>query len=152
MIDLGLGSQFWVKDPSAGIKLRRTHHVVRMIDRLGRGKVILAIWFILIGWITWEMSPFDGGSVIGLFIVSAYVTYLLTPRWCKVSWVIVLYVVSWLDILGTATWHDATTRTYASAQCGDGSYSYSAHRQGTCSWHHGVRVWEPEIPPWWKTL
>lgn len=29
----------------------------------------------------------------------------------------------------------------ASAQCNDGSLSYSAHRQGTCSWHGGVAIW-----------
>ena len=29
----------------------------------------------------------------------------------------------------------------ASAQCRDGSYSYSAHRKGTCSHHGGVATW-----------
>jgi hypothetical protein len=29
----------------------------------------------------------------------------------------------------------------ASARCSDGSYSYSAHRQGTCSHHGGVAIW-----------
>ncbi|HET7230522.1 MAG TPA: DUF3761 domain-containing protein [Longimicrobium sp.] len=29
----------------------------------------------------------------------------------------------------------------ASAVCRDGSYSYSAHRRGTCSWHGGVAQW-----------
>lgn len=29
----------------------------------------------------------------------------------------------------------------ASAQCNDGSYSYSAHRRGTCSHHGGVARW-----------
>ena len=29
----------------------------------------------------------------------------------------------------------------ASAQCRDGTYSFSAHRQGTCSHHGGVEVW-----------
>lgn len=29
----------------------------------------------------------------------------------------------------------------ASAQCADGTYSYSAHRQGTCSHHGGVARW-----------
>ncbi|MGW1071915.1 DUF3761 domain-containing protein [Streptomyces sp. NPDC002537] len=29
----------------------------------------------------------------------------------------------------------------ATAQCKDGSYSYSAHFSGTCSRHHGVRYW-----------
>jgi endonuclease YncB( thermonuclease family) len=27
------------------------------------------------------------------------------------------------------------------ARCWDGTYSYSQHRQGTCSWHGGVRYW-----------
>lgn len=27
------------------------------------------------------------------------------------------------------------------ALCRDGTYSYSAHHQGTCSWHGGVAVW-----------
>jgi hypothetical protein len=29
----------------------------------------------------------------------------------------------------------------ASAQCGDGSYSFSEHHQGTCSHHGGVSRW-----------
>jgi hypothetical protein len=44
--------------------------------------------------------------------------------------------------------HDATVDNYASALCADGSYSYSANRSGTCSWHHGVLAWHPKIPPW----
>jgi hypothetical protein len=29
----------------------------------------------------------------------------------------------------------------ATALCNDGTLSYSAHHQGTCSHHHGVAVW-----------
>ena len=29
----------------------------------------------------------------------------------------------------------------ATAQCNDGTYSFSQHRSGTCSHHHGVAVW-----------
>ena len=29
----------------------------------------------------------------------------------------------------------------ATAQCGDGTYSYSRHRSGTCSHHGGVERW-----------
>jgi hypothetical protein len=36
------------------------------------------------------------------------------------------------------------------AQCRDFSYSYSEHNSGTCSWHRGVREWNPG--PWWATL
>jgi hypothetical protein len=39
------------------------------------------------------------------------------------------------------------------AICMDGTYSYSANRSGTCSWHGGVAEWYPYIPPrahpWW---
>ncbi|MET8018388.1 DUF3761 domain-containing protein [Streptomyces decoyicus] len=34
----------------------------------------------------------------------------------------------------------------ASAQCNDGTYSYSGHRRGTCSHHHGVAVWLRSLP------
>jgi hypothetical protein len=34
------------------------------------------------------------------------------------------------------------------AMCADGSYSYSSHHQGSCSWHGGVSEWNP--PPWWE--
>jgi len=98
------------------------------------------------------MSPINGGAAIGFFIILAYFAYLLKPRWLRVRWAIVLYLLTVADILGTATWHDLTVRSYASAQCCDGSYSFSEHRQGACSWHHGVCAWDPELPPWWKTL
>ncbi|WP_409185306.1 DUF3761 domain-containing protein [Amycolatopsis sp. VS8301801F10] len=29
----------------------------------------------------------------------------------------------------------------ATAQCNDGTYSYSQHRSGTCSRHGGVKQW-----------
>jgi hypothetical protein len=34
-----------------------------------------------------------------------------------------------------------TAPSGASAQCRDGSYSFSAHRRGTCSHHGGVGRW-----------
>ncbi|MFF0433934.1 DUF3761 domain-containing protein [Streptomyces sp. NPDC004327] len=36
--------------------------------------------------------------------------------------------------------------TGATAQCNDGTYSYSAHRRGTCSHHGGVAVWLASVP------
>jgi len=36
---------------------------------------------------------------------------------------------------------DGTIPDGASAQCRDGSYSFSRHRQGTCSHHGGVDTW-----------
>lgn len=34
-----------------------------------------------------------------------------------------------------------TTPSSATAICNDGTYSYSQHASGTCSWHGGVRTW-----------
>ena len=34
-----------------------------------------------------------------------------------------------------------------SAVCRDGTYSYSAHRSGTCSYHGGVAQWLVDLPP-----
>lgn len=36
------------------------------------------------------------------------------------------------------------------ALCRDGSYSDSASRRGTCSWHGGVEEWNPG--PWWGAI
>jgi outer membrane murein-binding lipoprotein Lpp len=33
------------------------------------------------------------------------------------------------------------TPTNVTAICNDGTYSYSQHASGTCSWHGGVRTW-----------
>jgi hypothetical protein len=35
----------------------------------------------------------------------------------------------------------------ASAQCRDGTYSFSHHRRGTCSHHSGVRRWLRVVAP-----
>jgi hypothetical protein len=37
------------------------------------------------------------------------------------------------------------------ARCRDGSYSYSQHHGGTCSWHGGVVAWNPAVP-WWRRM
>ncbi|MFA5127631.1 MAG: DUF3761 domain-containing protein [Patescibacteria group bacterium] len=36
---------------------------------------------------------------------------------------------------------DNTVPAGATAQCRDGTYSFSQHRSGTCSGHHGVAKW-----------
>lgn len=36
---------------------------------------------------------------------------------------------------------DGTVPAGATAQCADGTYSFSLHRQGTCSHHGGVSTW-----------
>jgi hypothetical protein len=47
--------------------------------------------------------------------------------------------------------NDALHPLYHTALCRDGTYSDSAHRSGTCSWHGGVAAWSPgPAPHWWQ--
>lgn len=45
------------------------------------------------------------------------------------------------DVHSPAHTKDGKAPPGASAQCGDGSYSFSQHRSGTCSRHGGVSAW-----------
>jgi hypothetical protein len=53
--------------------------------------------------------------------------------------------LKWVGIgaaLGALIYLDARyPSTRATARCNDGTYSFSQHRQGTCSYHGGVRYW-----------
>ena len=72
----------------------------------------------------------------------ALMTFRRIPTWAR-----------WLALLGvmaSAWWALTLLPSSApeepSALCRDGTYSYSQHRQGTCSWHGGVRQWLRSIP------
>jgi hypothetical protein len=54
---------------------------------------------------------------------------------------IVLFLIG--TIAGDSLWPPT-------ARCNDSTYSYSEHPSGTCSWHGGVREWDPG--PWWASL
>ncbi len=45
------------------------------------------------------------------------------------------------NVDGTCVHRPSDNPAGATAICNDGSYSYSQHRQGTCSGHKGVRTW-----------
>lgn len=50
----------------------------------------------------------------------------------------------YINVDGNRVHSPAYSRTVpsgASARCGDGTYSFSQHRQGTCSRHGGVDEW-----------
>jgi hypothetical protein len=48
--------------------------------------------------------------------------------------------------LPAGTAHASGPPPGASAKCRDGTYSFSHHRRGTCSHHHGVAKWLRNIP------
>jgi hypothetical protein len=75
-------------------------------------------------------------------------------------WVLVLAALWWLGaavydrsttlfwsvlgvaaIVGALWWPGFLRSPDATARCEDGTYSYSQHRSGTCSWHGGVDEW-----------
>ena len=45
------------------------------------------------------------------------------------------------NVDGTCVHSPSSSPQGATAICGDGTYSYSLHRQGTCSHHRGVDEW-----------
>jgi SH3-like domain-containing protein len=67
------------------------------------------------------------------------VTVAVVPTFTKVA------MVNYPSPAPVAATVDSTNG--ASAICNDGTYSYSAHRRGTCSHHGGVKVWLKNLPP-----
>ncbi len=59
-------------------------------------------------------------------------------RACARSGSFAVALVALLGLVGPAV---ASPPPGATARCGDGTYSYSQHRSGTCSHHGGVAVW-----------
>lgn len=59
------------------------------------------------------------------------------------------FLLAGLVGLGYDYWDGGIFSNYPMARCRDGTYSYSANRRGTCSWHGGVARWRPDVP-WWR--
>jgi hypothetical protein len=47
----------------------------------------------------------------------------------------------YLNVSGHCVHSPASSPAGATARCRDGTYSYSEHASGTCSYHGGVLVW-----------
>ncbi len=95
----------------------------------------------------WIFSPLGWFSVILFLISLGYMAWSSPHR--KLSATVCLFFL--LFLLGGIS-RDLLDDVQPTAVCADGSYSYSAHRSGTCSWHGGVSGWNPTIRHWWQTL
>lgn len=88
---------------------------------------------------------FVGGILLAV-AVGIYLLTLFNEHGIKTVRVVCLLSVLFV---GVGISHDilltAFPRQQPTALCVDGHYSYSAHRQGTCSWHGGVSEWYPAI-------
>jgi hypothetical protein len=107
------------------------------------------VQIVAVGLISWLLTPHSiPPTLVFLALLIKVCVDLIRRRTSRFTWTLTLAFV--FVAVGIA--HDANVPNYASALCSDGTYSYSAHRSGTCSWHHGVAEWNPLIPPWWERL
>ncbi len=104
---------------------------------------------VAVGLLSWLLTPQSMlPTIVFLALLIKVCVDLVRHRTSRFTWIITLAFV----FVAAGVVHDATVRNYASALCRDGTYGYSMHRSGTCSWHHGVAQWNPRIPPWWERL
>ncbi len=114
------------------------------IPRSGpRRAAILAV----VTWVSWRASPMSIlPTLVFLGITLKVCVDLIQQTKSRYIWILTLAFA----FAGVGTIHDLMIESHASALRGDGTYSYSANRRGTCSWHHGVSEWNPRIPAWWE--
>jgi hypothetical protein len=101
------------------------------------------------GLLSWFLTPQSIlPSLVFLVLLIKVCVDLSRHRTTRFGWILTLT----LTFVAVGVVHDAYVPNYASALCRDGTYSYSAHRSGTCSWHDGVAQWNPRVQPWWERL
>jgi hypothetical protein len=98
----------------------------------------------------WFLSPLSWMSVILLICSGIYLLSETMKRRHRMPAGILCVFL--LFMLSSGIAHDILDDDQPTAECRDGSYSYSQHRQGTCSWHGGVGEWGPTMHHWWQTL
>lgn len=114
-----------------------------------KGKKVLlrTVQIAAVGLVSWLLTP---QSILPMLVFLALLIGVcfdvFRHRTFRFVWILVLAFV----FVSVGVVHDMNVPSYASALCRDGTFSYSAHRSGTCSWHHGVATWHPRIPPWWE--
>jgi hypothetical protein len=108
-----------------------------------------AVQIVAVGLVSWLLTPQSILPTLVFLVLMIKVSVdLIQHRASRYKWILGLALI--FATVGVV--HDANIPSYASALCKDGTYSYSARRGGTCSWHHGVEVWNPRIQPWWDRL
>jgi hypothetical protein len=85
-----------------------------------------------------KVSPASRGNVSGSFSSERSTSNVSSPRKSENS--IHYYTNVSGNRVQAPTYYDSPPAG-ACAQCGDGTYSFSQNRRGTCSRHGGVRVW-----------
>ena len=101
----------------------------------------------VVGLVSWVLTPQSMlPTLVFLALLIKVCVDLIRHRTSRFAWILTLAFA----FVAVGVVHDATVPNYASALCRDETYSYSAHRSGTCSWHHGVAQWDPRVPPWWE--
>ena len=106
-----------------------------------------AVQVVTAGLLSWLLTPQSMlPTIVFLALLIKVCVDLGRHRTTRFAWILTLAFA----FVAVGIVHDATVPNYASALCRDGTYSYSAHRSGTCSWHHGVAQWNPQVPSWWE--
>jgi hypothetical protein len=75
----------------------------------------------------------SGSLLVGAGIDNAHATSYANYAWCGSGY--------YLNVSGHCVHSPSSSAVGATAKCRDGTYSYSEHASGTCSWHGGVAVW-----------
>lgn len=100
-----------------------------------------------IGWIESPFGWFFPILFLLLFVFSIH--HSRKNKRFRKSFLVAVFI---FGFIGTGIAHDVYFDETPTAECRDGSYSFSAHHRGTCSWHGGVSVWNPSLHHWWQDL
>jgi hypothetical protein len=96
----------------------------------------------------WWLSPFGPFAAIVWLVAALRVFYLrIYHRPTKLLYPLFLLTL----FVSTGIVDDAFNPLHYAAICRDGTYSRSANRSGTCSWHGGVAGWNPTAKHWWQS-
>ena len=98
----------------------------------------------------WVFSPLSWLSVICFLITAGSLAWSVVRKsYVTAAAMPCLFML--LFLVGGIS-RDVLDDVRPTAECSDGSYSFSAHQSGTCSWHGGVSEWSPTVHHWWQTL